>query len=74
MKIIVTDAKTISNNEEYFNPLKEFGELKIYPLSTEEEIKERIVDADIIVCNKNVFNQENLQYAKNLKYIGLFAY
>ncbi len=73
MKIIVTDAKTISNNDEYFNPLKEFGELQIYPLSTEEEIKERIVDADIIVCNKNVFNEDNLKYAKNLKYIGLFA-
>jgi len=73
MKIIVTDAKTISNNEEYFNPLKEFGELKIYPLSTDEEIKERIADADIIVCNKNVFNEDNLKYAKNLKYIGLFA-
>lgn len=73
MKIVVTDAKTISNNEEYFEPLKEFGELVIYPLSTEEEIKERIVDADIIVCNKNVFNAENLKYAKKLKYIGLFA-
>lgn len=73
MKIVVTDAKTISNNEEYFNPLKEFGELRIYPLSNEEEIKERIADADIIVCNKNVFNEENLKYAKRLKYIGLFA-
>lgn len=73
MKIVVTDAKTISNKNEYFAPLKEFGELVIYPLSSEEEIKERIVDADIIVCNKNVFNEENLQYAKNLKYIGLFA-
>ncbi len=73
MKIIVTDAKTISNNNEYFNPLKEFGDLVIYPLSTKEEIKERIADADIIVCNKNVFNEENLRYAKKLKYIGLFA-
>ncbi len=73
MKIIVTDAKTISNNEKYFDPLKEFGELKIYPLSSEDEIKERIADADIIVCNKNVFNADNLKYAKQLKYIGLFA-
>ena len=73
MKIIVTDAKTISNNEEYFTPLTEFGELKIYPLSGEEEIKERIADADIIVCNKNVFNEHNLKFARNLKYIGLFA-
>ena len=73
MKIIVTDAKTISNNEEYFNTLKSFGQLEIYPLSSDEQIKERIADADIIVCNKNVFNEENLKYAKKLKYIGLFA-
>lgn len=73
MKIVVTDAKTISNNNEYFNPLKEFGELYIYPLSNEEQIKERIKDADIVLCNKNFYNAENLEVAKNLKYIGLFA-
>ncbi len=73
MKIVVTDAKTISNEEKYFDPLKSFGELHVYPLSDEEQIKARIKDADIVLCNKNVYNSDNLKEAKNLKYIGLFA-
>lgn len=73
LKIVVTDAKTISNDENYFLPLKEFGQVNIYPLSENEDIPERIKDADIIVCNKNIFNEENLKYAEKLKYIGLFA-
>ncbi len=73
MNIVVTDAKTISNDISYFDSLKEVGNLIIYQLSSEEELPERIKDADIIVCNKNKFNESNLKYAKNLKYIGLFA-
>lgn len=73
MKIVVTDAKTISSDDEYFNPLKAFGDLYIYPYSSPAELPERIADADIVVCNKNVYNEENLKHAKNLRYIGLFA-
>lgn len=73
MKIVVTDAKTISSDDGYFKPLKAFGDLYIYPYSSPEELPERIADADIVVCNKNVYNEENLKYAKNLRYIGLFA-
>ncbi len=73
MNIVVTDAKTISNDISYFDSLKELGNLSIYQLSSEEELPDRIKDADIIVCNKNKFNESNLKDAKNLKYIGLFA-
>lgn len=73
IKIVVTDAKTIASDRDFFKPLEELGELVIYDLSTPEEIIERIEDCDAILCNKNVFNEENLKYAKNLKYIGLFA-
>ncbi len=73
IKIVVTDAKTISSDNSFFEPLKALGDLELYDLSTPEQLKERIKDCEIILCNKNVFNEENLQYAKNLKYIGLFA-
>ena len=72
-KIVVTDAKTIAESQDFFKPLKEIGELVLYELSSEEELIERISDCDMILCNKNVFGKENLKYAKNLKYIGLFA-
>lgn len=72
-KIVITDAKTIAAGLEFFEPLKEIGDLVLYELSSDEEIIERISDCDIILCNKNVFGRENLKYAKKLKYIGLFA-
>lgn len=73
LKIVITDALTLANDYSYFDPLKEIGELVLYDLSSEDEIIERIKDCDIILCNKNKFNESNLKYAKNLKYIGLFA-
>jgi len=73
MNIVITDAKTIDDNYDYFEPLKKLGNLFLYDLSTNEEIPERIKDADIIVCNKTSFDESNLKDAKNLKYIGLFA-
>lgn len=72
-KIVITDGKTIAKDNTFFNPLREIGELTVYDLSDAGSIPERIADCDIILCNKNQFNQSNLQYAKKLKYIGLFA-
>lgn len=72
-KIVITDGKTIAKDISFFKPLEEIGDLTVYELSTDEEIKQRITDCDIILCNKNHFNESNLKYAKNLKYIGLFA-
>lgn len=72
-KIVITDGKTIAKDRSFFRPLEDIGDLKVYDLSTDEEIKQRITDCDIILCNKNQFNEENLKYASNLKYIGLFA-
>lgn len=73
MSIVITDGKTIDDDYSYFAPLKELGDLTIYDLSSEEEIPERIKNADIIVCNKTEFNETNLCNTEKLKYIGLFA-
>ncbi len=73
MKIVILDGKTISDGSVSLDVFKEFGELSIYELTSEEQVVERIKDADIILCNKVVLNKSNLQYAKNVKFIGLFA-
>ena len=36
IKIVVTDAKTIASDRDFFKPLEELGELVIYDLSTPE--------------------------------------
>lgn len=73
MKIVLTDAKTVTNGDLSLEPLKEFGEVIIYELTAYEEIAERVKDADVIICNKTLLNSETLSLAKNLKLILLWA-
>lgn len=73
MKIVITDAITVSQGDIDLNILSEFGELVIYPSTNEHEIEERISDADMVICNKTPLFESVLKSAKKLKYIGLFA-
>ena len=74
MKIVILDAATLTiNNDIDFSIFDRFGEVKIYDITKDEDIPERIKDADVILCNKSSMSEKNLSGAKNLKYIGLFA-
>ncbi|MCH5300373.1 MAG: D-2-hydroxyacid dehydrogenase [Ruminococcus sp.] len=73
MKIVLPDAKTVTNGDLSLEPLKEFGEVIIYELTAYDEIAERVKDADVIICNKTLLNSETLSLAKNLKLILLWA-
>ena len=74
MKIEILDAATLTiNNDIDFSIFDRFGEVKIYDFTKDEEIPERIKDADVILCNKSSMSEKNLSGAKNLKYVGLFA-
>ncbi|MCI8956851.1 MAG: D-2-hydroxyacid dehydrogenase [Eubacterium sp.] len=74
MKIVILDAETLTiNNDIDFSIFDLYGDVTIYPFTKDEEVAERIKDADIVLCNKSPMNRENLCQAKKLKYIGLFA-
>lgn len=73
MKIVILDAQTITKGDISLDSLKDFGEVVTYNLTNFEEIPERIKDADAVICNKTLLNEESLKEAKKLKYIGLFA-
>ncbi|MCQ2515058.1 MAG: D-2-hydroxyacid dehydrogenase [Ruminococcus sp.] len=73
MKIVLTDAQTVLDELVDASSLDEFGEVVKYGLLKYDEVAEKIADADIVICNKTVLNEETLRLAKNLKYIGLFA-
>ena len=73
MKIVLTDADTVTKGDLSFDFLEKLGEVTYYGLTSENEVKERVKDADIVICNKTPMNRSNLEGAKNLKYIGLFA-
>lgn len=73
MKIILTDAKTVTQGDLSLKPLEEFGEVIVNELTAYDDIAETVHDADMIICNKTPLNADTLRYASHLRYIGLFA-
>lgn len=73
MKIVITDAMTVTQGDIDINIFSKFGELTIYQSTMPDEIEERIKDANIVLCNKTPLFEPVLKNAKELKYIGLFA-
>ena len=66
-KIVVLDGKTLGNVD--YIKLNEFGQVIYYDMTSENMVAERIKDADIVLTNKVVLNEENLKNAENLKLI-----
>lgn len=66
-KIVILDGKTLGELD--FTKLREFGELAYYDTTKPEEVVERIKDANIVLTNKVVLNENNLKEAKNLELI-----
>ncbi len=73
LKIVITDADTVFDSNITFDGFERFGDVTAYGLSDQAELCERIKDADIVLCNKSVIGKREMDAAKNLKYIGLFA-
>ena len=73
MKIVLTDAKTVTQGDLSLKPLEEFGEVIVNELTAYDDIAGTVRDADMIICNKTPLNADTLRYASHLRYIGLFA-
>ncbi|MEE3334247.1 MAG: D-2-hydroxyacid dehydrogenase [Ruminococcus sp.] len=73
MKIVLTDAQTVTQGDLSLDGLKEFGEVEVNLLTAYDDIAETIKDADAVICNKTPLNAQTLRLAEKLKYIGLFA-
>lgn len=73
MKIVITDADTVFDGCITADVFEKYGQVVSYPLTTAEQLAERITDADIVLCNKTWFGKQEMDAAKNLKYIGIFA-
>lgn len=66
-KIVVLDGKTLGNVD--YIKLNEFGQVVYYDMTYEDQVAERISDADIILTNKVILKEEQLKNAPNLKLI-----
>lgn len=73
MKIVITDAMTVTQGDVDINIFAKHGDLSIYDNTLPHQTAERVRDADIVLCNKTLFTADILRQAKNLKLIALFA-
>ncbi len=72
MKISVLDIATLGDDLD-FDLIHRLGEVTIYDLTMQEDVIERIKDAEVVILNKVKLNKDNLPYAKNLKLICITA-
>ncbi|MGL5615421.1 MAG: D-2-hydroxyacid dehydrogenase [Sarcina sp.] len=66
-KIVLLDGKTMGPFN--FSSLNEIGDFKEYNLTLKEEVKEKIKEANVIITNKVILNEDSLKEAKNLELI-----
>ena len=72
MKIVFLDAKTIGEDLD-LKGVDELGEVVKYDFSPDEEILERVRDADVIVTNKANISEKTVSGAEKLKVVCVTA-
>ena len=72
MKIVFLDAQTIGTDID-LSKFDTLGEVVKYPFSTPAEVRERVTDADVIVLNKVLINEDSIGTAEKLKLVCVTA-
>lgn len=73
LKIVLTDCDTVNSNDLDLSVFEQFGQVTYYGETPAELIAERIKDANVVICNKTVIGKAEIDAAKDLKLITLFA-
>lgn len=73
LNIVLTDSATVNAGDLDLSVLEEFGNVTYYKETSPEQTAERIKDADIVIINKTVIGKPEIDAAKNLKMVALFA-
>lgn len=73
MKIVVLDGYTLNPGDITWEELEKLGELKVYDRSGEEQIIERVGDAEVVFTNKTPLSKGALKKMTHLKFICVLA-
>lgn len=72
MKIVFLDAKSVGEDID-LSKYNELGQFVTYDFSTQNQVPERVLDADVIITNKCTINENSIANAKNLKLVCVTA-
>ena len=73
MKIVVLDGYTLNPGDITWEKLEKLGELKVYDRSREDQIIERVGEAEVVFTNKTPLSKDALKKMNHLKFIGVLA-
>jgi len=73
MKIVVLDGFTLNPGDLSWEGLKQIGEVIVYDRTAPEMVVERAKDAEILITNKAVIDEQVLNQLPLVKYIGVLA-
>ena len=73
MKIVVLDRSCLTADYLDWSRLNELGEVSIYDKTPRDKVVERIRDAQIVLTNNALMNEEVFSKCPELKYIGVFS-
>ncbi|MCX7746087.1 MAG: D-2-hydroxyacid dehydrogenase [Clostridia bacterium] len=71
-KLCILDAKTLGPDID-LSLFEKLGQVTIYQTTNPDEVVDRIKSQDIIITNKVVLNQSNLEFAPDIKLICITA-
>lgn len=73
MKLAILDAHASNPGDLSWKPFEEFADVTLYDRTNQDEVIDRIGEADAIFVNKVQITEAILQQAPKLKYIGVCA-
>ena len=73
MNIVVLDGYTANPGDLSWEPLKEFGNLTVYPRLAADQVVEAAGKAEMVLTNKVKISKEIIDKLPKLKYIGVLA-
>jgi glycerate dehydrogenase len=73
MNIVVLDGYTLNPGDNPWQPIEKLGELSIYDRTEPSEVRQRVVNADVILTNKVELSRELILELPNLKMIAVTA-
>lgn len=71
MNIAVLEGHVCNPGDLTWEGMKRFGEVTVYDRTPRATMKERLVNADIAIANKVIWDEEAFSWAPNLKLIAL---
>lgn len=73
MKIVVTDGNAVNPGDLSWDFLKKYGQVTVYPRTTEEQALQRLQDADIVLINKTPISARLLDACPSIALICVLA-